>query len=188
MSLEEISNHFIAGEKEAFQALYEQTKDFLFRVIYKMVHNKEEAEDLMHDIYIKLFEKHNSYNKEKSSLKTWIYRLAVNHALNHIKRKRWFSGRLFKFLGPEQEDGPAEKTIAAEEVRLVNNALSQVKEDYRACIILKDFEDKSYQEIAEILNINIGIVKTRLNRGRNQLIKIYTNITSQVGTNKKEVS
>lgn len=169
----ELLNKFVAGDREAFKILYEQTKEFLFRVIYRMVNNKEETEDLMHDIYVKLFEKHQSYRSEQASIKTWIYHMAVNHTVNYLKRKKNLSIKLENMLTNETEAAANNEIEQTEDKEIIKKALGKVAEIYRACIILKDIEDRSYQEIAQITGLTVGAVKTRLNRGRKQFLENY---------------
>jgi|APSaa5957512535_1039671.scaffolds.fasta_scaffold203161_2 RNA polymerase sigma factor (sigma-70 family) len=172
---ENIISDFMAGSTDALKNIYDQTFNFVFNVIFKMVSSKEDAEDLTHDIYLKIYEKRNTY-KNTTKFTTWLYRIAVNHTLNHIRRKKFFLTNILQFLVnnygfiTKNENTVIEKE---ETVNLVHNLLSKINEKNRICLVLKDLEDKSYIEIAEILNISIGNVKTRIHRGRQELAKLY---------------
>lgn len=174
---------FVAGEQEAFKLVYAETKDFLFRVIYRMVGTQQETEDLLHDIYVKIFEKHHTYQSSQSSLKTWLYHISVNHTVNYLKRKNSLAGKLLNIFEMQSEDevDPGIARLESPEAEAVNKALAKVDELYRLCIILKDIEERSYKEIAEIMELSVGAVKTRLNRGRKQFIKYYNREVSRNG-------
>ncbi len=164
-----IVQEFKDGNKTAFSTIYEETKKFIFNVVYKMVLNREEAEDLMHDIYIKIYENRAKFN-HVFEIKTWIYRVAVNYVLNHQKRKKWLFLKQFDIAFFYNNQAPMEE--ANEEGRAMK-LLEKLPDKYKMPIILKDIEELSYERIAEVLNIKIGTVRSRLNRGRSKLLALY---------------
>ncbi|OGI07098.1 MAG: hypothetical protein A2Y40_02210 [Candidatus Margulisbacteria bacterium GWF2_35_9] len=159
---------------EAFEWIYNETKEFVFKIIYKMVHIPQEAEDLMQDTFIKLYEKRRTF-KNQSSIKTWIYRMAVNNTLNHLKKKKRFNEGILQYR-PEQEEVDTNDNEA--KTRIVQNLLSKINPSYKICLLLKENEKMSYADIAKTLDINIGTVRSRINRAKKELVKLY----------KKEVS
>jgi RNA polymerase sigma-70 factor (ECF subfamily) len=170
---EQVVTDFIAGDIEAFRIVYEATKKLIFSAIIKITGNVEDAEDIMHDTYIKVFEKRGLYKKEKTALNTWIYKVAVNNTLNMIRRKKnWLNWAKGTFFENAEEDN-CEHIIKKEDNEEIKRLLDKIKPEFRICLILKDMEEKSYEEIAGILNISIGTVKSRINRGRKKLELLF---------------
>ncbi len=160
---------FLAGDNSAFQEIYNQTSERLFRIVARMTRNPEDAHDLVHDVYIKAFESRKSFNPAMGNLESWLTKLAVNHTLNFIKRKKWWNLNLERIVHHTE---PVEQVEITED-SLVQKALEKVKADYRTCIVLKDIEGYDYEEISKMLNIPVGTVRSRLNRGRTELEKYY---------------
>jgi RNA polymerase sigma-70 factor, ECF subfamily len=163
-----ILTDFLAGDMQAYQKIYEETKSFVYNVVYKMVLNKPEAEDLMHDVYVKIYEKRAMYKKDYS-INTWINRVAVNHVLNHIKRKKNFLVKMqdISFFYKQQ----ASEENKSEDIAL--KLLAKVGINHRLPIVLKDIHEMSYEDIAKIMRLPIGTIRSRLNRGRKRLRKLY---------------
>jgi RNA polymerase sigma-70 factor (ECF subfamily) len=160
-------------ENTEFQILYEQSSARLFRIVLRMVHSREEAEDLLHDIYIKAFEHRNKFDPALGNHEAWLTRMGINHTLNHIKRKKWWNLNLDRIVHHTETEAPDVAEMAEES--LVHKALQKVQAEYKACIVLKDLEGYDYAEIAKMLKIPVGTVRSRLNRGRAQLEKYYLN-------------
>lgn len=162
---------FKAGDQDAFHDLYEQTKSFVYNVIFRMVKHQQEAEDLTHDIFVKVYEKRHLYN---GSVKftTWVYRVATNHVLNHLNRKTNLMTKLKQvFWEQPSYHGSDESSIDASWITA--DILEQIKPEFRICLVLKEMQDMSYEQIAETLQLNLGTVKSRLNRARQQFLKLY---------------
>lgn len=137
-------------------------------MVYSILNDPELIDDLTQEIFIKVYTSIERF-EHRSSLSTWIYRIAVNHCRDEIRRKRirrWFSLEKME-LDPiavgERTDG---KMLQTERIDLVRWGLSKVSENHRSIIVLKDFENLSYEEIAKILDLELGTVKSRLNRAR----------------------
>jgi RNA polymerase sigma-70 factor (ECF subfamily) len=168
----ETVNGFIAGDLEAFHAIYELTKQFVYNVVYRILHNHEDAQDMTHDIYIKIYEKRQTFSGN-SEFTTWLYRIAVNMAINQTKRQKWLInklpliGELFNRSSEEPE------FIGFDEQEKIQQVLDRLPPDHKACLVLKDVQGFSYEEIAKTLNINIGTVRSRISRGREKLAILY---------------
>lgn len=177
----EIINRFKEGDMNAFEEIYKKTKDMIYNVIYRLLSHEEDAKDVMHDVYVKVFEKRSSFRGE-SGIATWIYRVAVNQALNFGRRKSWFlinqDNIKANFYGVKDDGDPEEED---KRLVLLRKLLGRLKPEFKACIVLKDIENVSYEEISEILKINIGTVRSRLNRGRAELTKLYKSEMSKHG-------
>jgi RNA polymerase sigma-70 factor (ECF subfamily) len=156
-----------------FQTLYEQSSERLFRIVLRMVRSREEAEDLLHDIYIKAYENRQRFDESLGNMEAWLTRMTINHTLNHIKRKKWWNLNLERIVYHTETEVPDVAEVAEES--LAQKALQKVQAEYKACIVLKDLEGYDYAEIATMLKIPVGTVRSRLNRGRAQLEKFYKN-------------
>src|SRR5262249_27808938 len=141
-----------------------------------------DAPDVVQEVFLKVFRNVGLFRGE-SSLKTWIYRIAVNEARN---QRRWFSRHRRQEVGLESEPGepfgfqnwlpdpgrsPFDVTLAHETRERIEEALAQVNPKFRAALVLREIEGLSYEEIAEILEISLGTVKSRILRGRDALRK-----------------
>jgi RNA polymerase sigma-70 factor (ECF subfamily) len=166
---EETTNAFVSGDLKAFEAVYKETFKTVYPLVYRMTGNRQDAEDITHDIYVRAYEKKALYKKERSAISTWIYRIAVNYTLNALRsRKRWNSESFIENMET------AEVLIEnLEDSELIAELLKLLNPDFKACLIMRDVEERPYEEIAEILGISIGTVRSRINRGRGQLKKLF---------------
>src|SRR6185295_18142906 len=159
--------------------------------------NPSDAADVVQDVFIKIFRNVGSFRGD-SSLKTWIYRIGVNEAKNH---RRWFSRHRQQEVGLEPEPGeaqgyqdwlqdphpsPFEVARDQETHALVEAALQEVGPAFRAALILREIEGLSYDQIAEILELNLGTVKSRILRGREALRKNLAQKLESPGTDIKK--
>ena len=174
-----------AGSEDAYAWLIGQFQQPIYNLVYRVVSDPCDAADTTQEVFLKVFRGMKHFHGE-SSLKTWIYRIAIHEASN---RRRWwfrhksretsievdqsgFSGSAVSQIKAsliDESDSPFEH-FAHEEVRLrVENELRQVPEPFRTAVILRDLEEMSYEEIAEIMEVSLGTVKSRLTRGRQAL-------------------
>ncbi len=191
-----------AGSEQAYAWLIGEFQRPVYGLVYRMVSDPSDAADTTQDVFLKVFRGMKHFHGE-SSLKTWIYRIALHEAAN---RKRWW----FRHKAHETSIEPAESEgtmsgygapqndalqnaltdrhqspfddMAQREVRQrVDAELRQVAEPYRTTLILRDLEEMSYEEIAEILQISLGTVKSRLTRGRQALKQRLAPYVREVG-------
>ena len=183
-----------AGSEEAYSWLIGQFHQPIYGLIYRIVNDPSDAADTTQDVFLKVFRGMKHFHGE-SSLKTWIYRIALHEAAN--RRRWWFrhkaqetpidpiAAREYEYSGEERLVDPGEspfEKFAHTEVRAaVEQALQQVPEPYRTALILRDLEEMSYEEIAEVLVISLGTVKSRITRGRDALRKRLTGYVREVG-------
>jgi RNA polymerase sigma-70 factor (ECF subfamily) len=183
-----------AGSEEAYSWLIGQYHQPIYSLVYHIVNEPADAADTVQEVFLKVFRGMKSFNGQ-SSLKTWIYRIAVHEASNH--RRWWFrhKARETSVDGPEQDlerqelrpelvdprESPFDNVVH-EEVRMrVEQELQHVPEPYRTTLILRDLEEMSYEEIAEITETNLGTVKSRLTRGREALKQRLADYIRQAG-------
>jgi RNA polymerase sigma-70 factor (ECF subfamily) len=175
----ELLEKCIQGDNKAFEELIEQYSQRLFNVIYRIVSNKHDADDIYQNVVFKAYKSIKNF-KIKSSFFTWIYRIAVNECLDTIKKSN--NNNIVYIDKPIETDdseittqimdksgGPEEKYENKELRGKIIFALESIKEDFKIVIVLRDIQGLSYEEIAEILKCPEGTVKSRLNRARDML-------------------
>jgi len=175
----ELVTELQAGSETAFDWVVAHYHAPVFSLILGMLGDTSDAADASQEVFLKAFKGIRSF-RQGSSLKTWLYRIAIREALNH---RRWFKRHLQRNISidaePEQGSAPIEiedlsatpfDQLAAHEIRVaVQSALQQLPEVFRSAVILRDLEGLSYEEVAEVLDCNVGTVKSRILRGRRAL-------------------
>lgn len=171
-----------AGSEEAYDWLVTHYHGPVYNVALGMLGNSSDAADVTQEVFLKAFRGIGGF-RQGSSLKTWLYRITIREALN---QRRWFRRhrRNETSLDAETPEGqsplevrdpgasPFELLESREVQDLVQNALQQVPEKFRTAVVLRDLEGMSYEEVAEVLDCNIGSVKSRILRGRRALKEI----------------
>jgi RNA polymerase sigma-70 factor, ECF subfamily len=163
------------GDARAFEEVYSRHSEMVYNLALRLADEPETAADLSQEIFLRVF-KHLASFAGRSSLKTWIYRIALNHCRGRLAgRRRWSFLRLFEEGEvtseplPDLGRGPAELALASEDGHRVEEGLRQLPIEFREAVVLRDLEGLSYEEIAEILGIRIGTVRSRIARGRDRL-------------------
>jgi len=168
-----------AGIEAAYEELIDRYQQPVYGMVYRLLGSQPDSSDVVQEVFVKVFRGVGSF-REKSSLRTWIYRIAVNEAHNH---RRWFSRhtRWEVAMTDEQQENrlldstadpgpsPFEHAASNETRLLIEEALDRINPVFRTAVVLRDIEDLSYEEIAEILQISMGTVKSRILRGREAL-------------------
>jgi RNA polymerase sigma-70 factor (ECF subfamily) len=185
-----------AGSEDAYGWLIGEFHQPIYSLVYRIVTDPADAADTTQEVFLKVFRGMKHFHGE-SSLKTWIYRIAVHEASN---RRRWWFRHKAKESSIEpalDESGMGRSamrdtlvdeaespfdSVMHEEVRArVEQELRQISEPYRTSVILRDLEDMSYEEIAEITQVSLGTVKSRLTRGREALRRRLTTYVVENG-------
>lgn len=161
------------GDRAAFTRLVELNQDRLFASMRQITGSPEEAEEVVQEAFIRAFVKLDTFQRN-SQFFTWLYRIAFNSALTRKRRKRARVSldQYRESNGLEvSDDGDAvdEPMLRRERVQMVRAAIETLSEDHRSILVLREMQDHSYEDIAEILNISIGTVRSRLSRARGQL-------------------
>jgi RNA polymerase sigma-70 factor (ECF subfamily) len=174
-----------AGSEEAFGILIAQYHQPLYSLIARSINDPADAADITQEVFIKVFRSIRGFHGE-SSLRTWLYRIALHEASN---QRRWWSRHKKQEITIDspyesEEDGspfclsatladsgdsPFDHAAQSESRKRIESALRQLPEAFRTVVVLREIEGFAYEEIAEILNVNLGTVKSRLTRGRSAL-------------------
>lgn len=163
------------GDCEAFTPLIERYKLAVYRLIYRMVSNRDDTEDLVQEVFIKTFGAIKTF-KPGSRFYPWLSRIAVNHTINYLKREQrdkiqpleWVQDRM-----ASEKNDPVEMTrhkILKEKILM---AMQKLPTEYQAILVLRVEEELSYDEISEVLKIPRGTVMSRLSRARQKLKEIF---------------
>ena len=170
------------GEAAAFEQLVAERSSEIYGLLFRLTENPEEARDLTQETFLRAFQNIDRFRGE-ADLRTWIYRIAINQARN---RWRWWrrrrkdatvsldatpatSDRVLLETIADVSDNPEQETLAREREVVLRAALKRLGRAFREIVVLRDIEGFSYEEIAATLQINVGTVKSRLARGRQEL-------------------
>ena len=159
-----------SGDKRAFEKLFIEYKNMLYTIVNRMVYNKNKIDDLVSDIFVKIYK--NIYQFDgRSKLSTWMYRIAYNHCLDHIRKAKSDPLESYEPLDSMfnlSSNGPdAEKMVLKEErARVLYALVDSMPERYRMALNFYYFEGISYNDIGEIMGIPMGTVKTYLFRAK----------------------
>lgn len=171
-----------AGDAAAFDALVNRYTNDVYGLLYNITQDAEEAADLTQETFLKVFKAIKQFRGD-ADLKTWLFRIAVNQSHNRFRwwkrRKREKTFSLDAPLGESETpfcetfesktENPEENVLRRERERKLIKALRNLPEIFREAVVLCDIENLSYEEIASVLEINIGTVKSRIARGREEL-------------------
>jgi RNA polymerase sigma-70 factor, ECF subfamily len=186
-----------AGSEDAYAWLVGEFHQPVYSLVYRILTDPADAADTTQEVFLKIFRGMKHFHGE-SSLKTWIYRIAIHEASN---RRRWWFRHKSKETSVEQTEADSQsyssaevnlalvdrhkspfETVADHEVQArVEAELRNVPEPYRTAVVLRDIEDLSYEQIAEITQVTLGTVKSRITRGRDALRKRLNEYVRQVG-------
>jgi RNA polymerase sigma-70 factor, ECF subfamily len=174
---------FLVGEERAFQELVERYQTRLLNFIYRTIADRERAEDLVQEVFIRVYRHIHRFDRSKK-FSTWIYTIASNLAKNELRNRSRNPLVLFQAIKKNWQDEERPLQFEDSSTRpddmyrkrhlraLVEDAVSQLPEHHRQVFVLRELEGKSYEEIAEITDCNLGTVKSRLNRARNSFAQI----------------
>lgn len=168
------------GSEQAYEELLARFQQPVYTLAMRLLTNQAEACDVVQEVFLKVF-RHIDHFRAQSSLKTWIYRITVNEAHN---ARRWFSRHRSREVDLDTEpeeyrnwretiaDGgrsPFEEALNHEHAGIIQSALGRINPVFREAVVLRDIADLSYEEIAQVLGVSLGTVKSRILRGREAL-------------------
>ncbi|ANB62399.1 RNA polymerase sigma factor SigW [Anoxybacteroides amylolyticum] len=168
------------GDQNAYAEIVELYKEKVYRICYRMLGNRHEAEDAAQEAFIRAYVNIDRYNPAMK-FSSWLYRIATNLSIDKLRKKKpdvyldeevsGAEGLTMYSQLPATDVSPEDTVESLELQETVQKAIEKLPEKYRSVIVLKYIEDLSLQEISEILDLPIGTVKTRIHRGREALRK-----------------
>jgi len=170
----------LRGDDRAYQKLMRKYHDQIFNFIYRMIHDREQVEDLTQEAFIKAFGSLRSFNEE-FAFSTWLYKIATNNCIDYIRKRKLQMYSIDKpvesrdseytFELPDESSEADKSLISSQRAHLLREAIARLPEKYRRVIQLRHVEEKSYEEIAKNLKLPIGTVKAHIFRARELLFK-----------------
>jgi RNA polymerase sigma-70 factor (ECF subfamily) len=185
---QELLDRCLAGEDSAWEALLRDYTRKIYNLCYRFTGRVEEAEDVTQEVFIKVFQTLKSYDAAQGSFLTWLNRVARNHLVDHYRRTR--KDRVTSSLedelpAAEQKTSPHMEPTSQVESRerreTLQLALDKLSPDLREAVILRDLHDLDYEEIALVLKVPQGTVKSRINRGRLELGRVLKRMEGMRG-------
>ncbi|MFQ5499945.1 MAG: RNA polymerase sigma factor [Candidatus Zixiibacteriota bacterium] len=170
----------LGGSQRAFRHLMDRHKSSVYYIVFKIVRNEETANDLVQETFMKAFASLASYRSDYK-FSTWLYKIAANSSIDHLRKKRIKALSLDREF--ETRDGskeievpdysfhPERDLVRKEQSVSIERAIQSLPDKYRAVIVFRHKDDKSYEEIADLLDIPVGTVKARIFRARELLKK-----------------
>jgi RNA polymerase sigma-70 factor (ECF subfamily) len=183
----------VDGDAAAWAELVAAQQRRVYALCYRFTASSHDAEDLTQEVFIKVYANLRSYDAAKGSFPTWITTLTRNLLVDHFRRSRqqrvtdsldagWDQGLDAPRAAPlvDPRSTPLDQVVGRQLASLVQNALARVSPELREAVILRDLQDMDYKEIAEVLSIPQGTVKSRISRGRAELARLLERTKGQV--------
>ncbi len=178
------------GEKKAFEYLMQKYQRRIYHLIYRMTQDPDMVEPLAQEIFLKAYRSISKF-KGKSQFYTWIYRIAVNTCLSHLKRdvpedcyedlQGIRPGSIHVDAQPPQQENPEEQVIRKELLQHIKASVRKLPEELQTTIVLREYMGMNYEEISEILEIPLGTVRSRIFRARAQLREVLAPLFPAAG-------
>jgi len=185
----------VAGEAAAWEEVVRLHNRRIYNLCYRFTSSPDAAEDLTQEVFIKVYRTLASYNVEKGAFTTWLTTVTRNLLVDHFRRNR--QERLTESMDAgltEDESSPSlasrladsgpspdDRLASRETQKMVQRALTRLSPDLREAVILRDLQDMDYKEIAAVLRVPEGTVKSRINRGRMELARLLSRNKKQAG-------
>ncbi len=185
---QELVRRCLAGDDLAWEALLRGYSRKIYNLCYRFTGRTHEADDLTQEVFIKVFQTLRSYDVIQGTFSTWLNRVARNHLIDHYRRTK--KDRATSSLDDELatrgeksslEVEPGARVESRERQELLQRGLEQLSPDLREAVILRDLHDLDYQEIAQVLGVPQGTVKSRINRGRLELGRVLKRMEGMRG-------
>ena len=185
----------VSGDAAAWQEIVQQYHRRIYNICYRFSGSADDASDLAQEVFIKMYRTLSTYDTTRASFMTWVTTVTRNLLVDHFRKGKY--DRITDSLDAtpgNQEDGltlaeqledksasPETKLRSQETQKLVHEALKRLSPELREAVILRDLQDLDYKDIAKVLNVPEGTVKSRINRGRTELARLLQRTYKQVG-------
>ncbi len=178
----ELVEKIIKGEIDAFEELIEKYEKMVYNLAYRIFNNYSDAEDMTQEVFLKVY-KNIQKCSGKECIKTWVYTIAYNTCIDEIRKRKGKANISlnstidsdegeYQIEIPSKEATPEKQLINKEEIKEIENAINKLSEVHKTLFFLRDIKGLTYNEISEVMGINIGTVKSKLNRARTNLKNI----------------
>ena len=181
----ELLDRFIAGDQEAFNQLMRAHEDRVFAIALRMMRDRDAALDAAQETFLTLYRKADRFHR-KSAFSTWLYRVTINTCYDQLRKQKRRQADALPETNDPIDPHSADEVAAAELRPDLARALASLPEDFRTAVVLSDFEGNSLEMVADILEIPVGTVKSRLFRGRRLLSQKLGNLSATSNTQKDE--
>ncbi|UCG60567.1 MAG: sigma-70 family RNA polymerase sigma factor [Candidatus Zixiibacteriota bacterium] len=156
------------GDMVAFNSLVDRYKDRLMNVIGRMLSSAEEAQDIVQETFVRVYQHRQSFNFQHC-FSTWIYTIALNLARNELRKRKKFKFYEITEMKGNEADLAVEMKLPSRLPEALSAAIKELPEKYRVAFMLRDIQELPYEEVAKILGVPLGTVKSRVNRARMML-------------------
>ena len=170
-----------SGDREAWEIVVRHRHARVYNLAYRFTGRADEAEDLTQEVFLKVYRTLHQYRPESGALETWIVRVARNHFIDHYRKYQDrtkfepLPSKTITMPWPGRQSAwkhPADMLDRKEAAERVHSLLARLPQDQREAVILRDLEELTYEEIADLLKVPIGTVKSRINRGRIEMARL----------------
>jgi RNA polymerase sigma factor (sigma-70 family) len=170
----------IAGKQEAYERLMTKYRQLIYNLIFRMIRNKEDVQDLTQEAFIKAFNSLEKFDKQ-FSFSTWLFKIATNNCIDYLRKKKLNTFSIdkeisngdddYQFEIPDHERIPDKNILDKERKKILEDAIESLPSKYKSVILLRHRDEKDYEEIAKKLKLPLGTVKAHIFRGRELLNK-----------------
>jgi len=185
----------MAGDAAAWEEIVQRYERRIYNLCYRFAGSADDAQDLTQEVFIKMYRTLSSYDVERGAFVTWVTSMTRNLLVDHFRKTKHdrMTDSIDAASIPDQDDSPTladqlqtkaappDSTVQSREAQeMVHNALQKLSPELRESVILRDLQDMDYREIAEVLRVPEGTVKSRINRGRAELARLLSRTYRQV--------
>ena len=165
------------GDRTAYQNIFLKYKDTVCNIAYGMFSNVEDAQDMTQEVFIRVFEKISQF-RFKSSFSTWLHRIVVNMCISERRKRQKYVSKVNEFTDYYEQMRPQVKTpedelLKKERQSQIQEALAKLKDAHRTILVLREIEELSYEELANVLQCSVGRIKSRLHEARMELRRSF---------------
>jgi len=172
-------NAFKAGDKKAFEKIVKKYQNRVASLVYLVLGKNIDNEDIVQEVFLRVYHSLMRY-EPKVSFYSWLYRIVINICIDEIRRKKirkiitfdFLTDNIYGSIHGEESESPVDVILAKEKKDIIQSALQRISPSYRIVLILREYNDMDYKEIANVLNLSVEAVKSRIFRARQEMRKL----------------